>query len=311
MQWVMVRSNGAETAGLVLDGSVHLLESGTRLIDLLGDDGQRLHEAAHRATEDPSDITDYATSELGPPLVPPQLRDFLTFLGHLKNARGVTDDQLDPGWHQIPTFYFSNTASIVGPRDPVHISPGAQNFDYELEVAAIIGREGSNLHPDEAEAHIAGYMIFNDWSARDVQRHEQALNLGPAKGKDSASTLGPLFVSADELAPYRRGNSFGLEMRGYVNGELLSRGSMDEMNWSFGEMVAYASRGTRVVPGDAICSGTVPTGCLLELRNTAAEGHQPSWLQPGDVVRLEIDHLGATEQRVLAAPETPRLRTGF
>ena len=100
-------------------------------------------------------------------------------------------------------------------------------------------------------------------------------------------------------------------MRGYVNGELLSRGSMDEMNWSFGEMVAYASRGTRVVPGDAICAGTVPTGCLLELRNTAAEDHKPSWLQPGDVVRLEINHLGATEQRVLAAPETPRLRTGF
>ena len=312
MRWVMYQSgDGDERAGLVLDGNIHGLASGTAVIDLLGDDGERMDAAAQQARESPSEVVAYATATLGAPIRPRQIRDCLTFLQHLRNARAAIGGELDPGWEQIPAFYFSNTTGVLGPRDDVAISPGCEQFDYELEIGAVIGREGADLHPDEAASHICGYTIFCDWSARDLQMHEMKLMLGPAKGKDGANTVGPMLVTADELEPYRSGPSYHLEMKGFVNGELVSQGHWDQMDWSWGEVLAYASRGTRLLPGELIGSGTVPTGCLIE--HWAMNGPEKfrGWLQPDDVVRLEVEQLGAIEQRVVAALPVHRLRTGF
>ncbi len=242
---------------------------------------------------------------------PRQLRDFLAFLDHLRNARSGLGQGIEKEWEEIPAFYFSNTTAVVGPNDPVPISPGCTMFDYELEVAAIIGTEGADLHPDTAAEHIVGFTIFGDWSARDLQMHEMKLGLGPAKGKDGANTLGPMLVTCDELEDFRQGNSYHLEMNGYVGDELVSHGWMDQMDWSWGEIVAYASRGTRILPGEAICSGTVPTGCLLERFALGGPAEFRGWLQPGDVVRLDVAELGATRQEILPAPPVHRLRSGF
>lgn len=312
MRWVMTkRDDGTERAGLVMDGKIHLLADDTRIIDLLGDDGEKMDAAAERAREEPGDIIEFDSADLAPPVRPPQIRDFLTFLDHLRNARKAAGIELDQAWNEIPAFYFSNTTGVVGPYDPVAISPGCERFDFELEIASIIGKAGSNLHPDEAEGHIAGFMIFNDWSARDLQMHEMRLSLGPSKGKDGANTLGPMLVTPDELEPHRKGNSYHLEMKGFVNDELVGHGFMDQMDWSWGEIVAYASRGTTVRPGEAICSGTVPTGCLFEHFAVGGEENFRGWLQPGDIITLEVEGLGTTRQEVLPSPEVHRLRTGF
>jgi 2-keto-4-pentenoate hydratase/2-oxohepta-3-ene-1,7-dioic acid hydratase in catechol pathway len=312
MRWVMYEtSNGAEAAGLVMDGKIHGLGEGSRVLDLLGDDGEKLDAAAEKAREQPTEVIELDGAHLGPPVRPPQIRDFLTFLDHLRNARKAIGAEIDQAWNEIPAFYFSNTTGVIGPYDPVAISPGSGQFDYELEIASIIGKAGANLDPDEAEQHIAGFMIFNDWSARDLQIHEMKLSLGPSKGKDGANTLGPMLVTRDELEPFRKGNSYHLEMKGFVNDELVSHGFMDQMDWSWGEIVSYASRGTTVLPGEAICSGTVPTGCLIE--HFAVDGPEKfrGWLEPGDVVTLEVEGIGTTRQEVLPSVEVHRLRTGF
>jgi 2-keto-4-pentenoate hydratase/2-oxohepta-3-ene-1,7-dioic acid hydratase in catechol pathway len=191
----------------------------------------------------------------------------------------------------------------------VRISPGCEQFDYELEVAAIIGRGGSDIAPDDAWSHIAGFMIFCDWSARDLQLAEMALNLGPAKGKDGANTLGPALVTVDELVDHRSGGSYALAMRGWVNDELVSEGSMDQMDWHWADIVAYASRGCDLVAGDAICSGTVPTGCLMEHYASNGPDKFRGWLHPGDVVRLEVEGLGEVRQEVHPAVPVHPLRT--
>lgn len=311
MRWVMYQSSsGAECAGLVMDGKIHGLGEGSSVIDLLGDDGEKMDAAAELAREKPHEVVDLDGARLGPPVRPRQIRDFLTFLDHLRNARKAIGGEIDQAWNEIPAFYFSNTAAVVGPYDPVEISPGCERFDYELEIAAIIGKEGSDLHPDEAAEHIAGFTIFNDWSARDLQMHEMKLTLGPSKGKDGANTFGPMLVTPDELEPYRKGNSYHLEMRAYVNDEQVSQGYWDQMDWSWGEIISYASRGTKVLPGDAICSGTVPTGCLIEHFAVDPDNFR-GWLKPGDIVRLEVDQLGSTRQEVLPSRPVHRLRTGF
>jgi len=311
MRWVMYRAGaGEERAGLVLDGSIHGLDPGTRVIDLLGDDGERMDTAAQQAREKPSEVVALDGATLGPPVRPTQIRDCLTFLQHLRNCRAALGGEIDPAWDEIPGFYFSNTTAVIGPYDPVSISPGCEQFDYELEVGAIIGREGGDLSPDEAAEHIAGFVIFCDWSARDLQMHEMRLGLGPAKGKDGNNTVGPMLVTVDELEPFKTGPSYHLEMKGFVNGELVSHGFMDQMDWSWGEILSYASRGTRLLPGELVGSGTVPTGCLME--HFAVDGPDKfrGWLQPGDVVRLEVEELGAIEHQIQAAKPVHRLRTG-
>jgi fumarylacetoacetate (FAA) hydrolase len=185
-----------------------------------------------------------------------------------------------PEWYQLPVFYFSNPAAVSGPDDRIAFPPESSAWDYELEAAAIVGSGGA----------IAGFTIMNDWSARDLQKMEMAVGLGPAKGKDFATTLGPVLVTPDELGDLR------LEMLARVNGEERSRGNLGDIHWPWHELAAHAARNTRLLAGDVLGSGTVGTGCILE----HGDGR---WLRPGDVVELEVEGIGVLRNVVGAGPE--------
>ena len=299
MRWVTYRStDGTERPGLLRDGRVHGLD-GTLLA--LIESG--LAAAAELAVAAPVEVVELADVRVVAPIPrPPSVRDFLSFEEHLRNAvRALGRREPPPVWFEQPVFYFSNPAATRGPDEEIPISPGCEAFDYEVEVAAIVGRAGSDLTPADAEAHIAGYTIFCDWSARDVQRRESTIGLGPAKGKDGATSIGPALVTPDELESFRSGKGYRLAMRASVNGRDLGGGSWADIHWSFGQMLAYASRGTRLLPGDVIGSGTVGTGCLLELSGLHGVERYP-WLQPGDVVTIEVEQLGAITGRIVPGP---------
>jgi 2-keto-4-pentenoate hydratase/2-oxohepta-3-ene-1,7-dioic acid hydratase in catechol pathway len=290
MRWVSYRSeDGSVRPGLLVDNQVHGLEPSETLLGLI--ESGELAGAAERATANPA--VDVASVQLLAPIPrPPSVRDFLSFEEHLRNAvNALGGAQIPPVWYEQPVFYFTNPAAIRGTGEEIPVSPGSAAFDYEVEVAAVIGRAGSDLRPDEAEAYIAGYTIFCDWSARDLQRREQTIGLGPAKGKDSATSIGPLLVTPDELEPYRSGKGYDLQMRASVNGKDYGGGNWADIHWSFGQMLAYASRGTQLLPGDIIGSGTVGTGCILELSGVHGAERYP-YLQPGDTVSVEISQLG-------------------
>jgi 2-keto-4-pentenoate hydratase/2-oxohepta-3-ene-1,7-dioic acid hydratase in catechol pathway len=293
MRWsTYAEADGTERAAVWRDGLLHPTQES--LIALLDGD---LRAAAEEAWKRPG--VDPATVRLLPPIPrPPSVRDFMAFEEHVVTASAAIGLTVDPLWYRQPVFYFTNPAALRGAHDPVPVSPGSAAFDYELEVAAVIGREGADLSPAEAVEHIAGYLLFCDWSARDLQGEEMKLNLGPAKGKDSASSCGPWMLTPDELPA-------AAAMTASVNGRSYSTGSLDALYWSFGEMIAYASRGTRVLPGDLIGSGTVGTGCILELSRVHGADAYP-YLVPGDRVRLEVDGLGAIDAPVTAgAPVRP------
>lgn len=299
---------GDDRVGLVDGESVHGAEPGVTLLDLL--DAGDLRGAGERAAASPSETVPLAGLTLRAPLQPRSIRDCTGFLQHLRNCQGAADIPVDERHDQFPAFYFSNVAAVVGPHDDVPISPGSERFDYELEVCAVIGRPGSTIALDQAESHIAGYMLLCDWSARDLQMNEMALRLGPAKGKDGTNTLGPMLVTPDEIAPYRSRNAFDLGMTGYVNGELVSEGRWDSIDWGFPDMISYTSRGTHLRPGDVIGSGTVPSGCLFEHFALDPGGFR-GWLQPGDEVRLVVEHLGDIRQRVVAGVKAEPLSSGY
>jgi 2-keto-4-pentenoate hydratase/2-oxohepta-3-ene-1,7-dioic acid hydratase in catechol pathway len=239
--------------------------------------------------------------------VPPSLRDFYAFEQHVRTARQRRGLEMDEDWYQLPVFYFSNPRALVGDGANVAVPPGCNELDYELEVAAIVGRGGADLSPVNAESHIAGYCVMNDWSARDIQRREMKLSMGPVKGKDFATTLGSLLVTPDELEPFRAARSYDLAMTASVNGREYSRASLADIYWSFGEMLAYASRGTQVVAGDVIGSGTCGTGCILELSLVHGSDAYP-WLRPGDVVELGVERLGTIRNRIVAGSALTPLR---
>jgi 2-keto-4-pentenoate hydratase/2-oxohepta-3-ene-1,7-dioic acid hydratase in catechol pathway len=279
---------------VVAGAEVHVLRGVSSLLSLLGDDGARLVQAADRAMADPEDVLPLSAVRLRAPVpVPPSIRDFYAFEQHVKTSRAVRGMDMDPLWYELPVFYFSNPHAVLGPCDPVAAPHGSAALDYELEVAAVVGRGGSDISPARGEAHIAGFTIMNDWSARDLQAKEMQLLLGPAKGKDFATSLGPFLVTPDEL------DGWDLAMTATVNGEEWSRGNLADLHWGFGEMVAYASRGARVAPGDVIGSGTCGTGCILELSLVHGADRYP-WLRPGDVVELSVDRLGALQTAVIS-----------
>jgi 2-keto-4-pentenoate hydratase/2-oxohepta-3-ene-1,7-dioic acid hydratase in catechol pathway len=298
--WVSFEADGRRQVGVADGDRLFPLPRPSGLLELLGDDGTRLRDAADQARrEQPIDL---AGVRLLPPVPrPPSIRDFMSFEDHVVTASAAIGLTVDPLWFEQPAFYFSNPSALLGARDPVAVSPGSSAFDYELEVAAVIGREGADLTPDEASDHIAGYVLFCDWSARDLQGREMTLNLGPAKGKDSASSCGPWMLTADALDP-------AATMTASVNGRPCSSGRLDSLYWSFPEMVAYASRGTRVVPGDLIGSGTVGTGCLLELSRVHGSEAYP-WLTPGDRVTLEVSGLGVIDTTLTPGRPVRPLRT--
>jgi fumarylacetoacetate (FAA) hydrolase len=204
-----------------------------------------------------------------PVLRPPSIRDFSAFEQHVRNAGARTGRSVPSEWYEQPVFYFSNPASVYGPEAVVPYPAGSSELDYELEVAAIVGAEG----------RIGGFTIFNDWSARDLQLAEMRVGLGPAKGKDFATSLGPVVVTPDELGDLR------LEMVARVNGEERSRGNLGDMYHSWDSIVAHAAQNTQLLPGDVLGSGTVGGGCILE----HGDGR---WLEPGDVVELEVEGIG-------------------
>jgi len=304
MRWMTFRDlDGAARVGRLIDDRLHALPRGTALLGLLGDDGERLATAGEQAEHDPESVVDPESVQILAPIPkPPTVRDFYAFEQHVRTARQRRGLEMDPDWYQLPVFYFSNPYAVVGPDIDVPIAPGSSEMDFELEVAAVVGRSGSNLHPDRAEPHIAGYCVMNDWSARDIQRREMKLSMGPVKGKDFATTLGPMLVTPDELGSARTGPAFDLTMSASVNGREYSHASLADVHYSFAEMLAYASRGTRIEPGDIIGSGTCGTGCILELSLVHGADAYP-WLQPGDVVELSVERLGTLRNRV--APATP------
>ncbi|MCX5262671.1 fumarylacetoacetate hydrolase family protein [Streptomyces sp. NBC_00199] len=250
-----------------------------------------------------------------PPLQPPTVRDFVTFEEHVEGVRRSVDGVggVPEAWYDAPTFYFTNPYAVVGAHDDVPVPPGSEVLDFELEVAAVIGREGRDLTPEQARNHIVGYTVFNDWSARDLQSREMQVRLGPCKGKDTAATLGPYLVTADELEPFRDADGFlRLALTASVNGEVVGEDLLSNMSWTFEEMVAYASRGTVVRPGDVLGSGTCGNGgCLAELWGVRGEQSPPP-LKPGDTVTLTVEGIGAVSNTVVAggkpAPLPPARR---
>jgi fumarylacetoacetate (FAA) hydrolase len=214
---------------------------------------------------------------LAPVRRPPSVRDFYAFEEHVRNARAVTGrGEVVPEWYELPVFYFSNPAAIYGPDDEIPYPEGSQALDSELEVAAVMGADGA----------IGGFTVMNDWSARDLQRKEMKVGLGPAKGKDFATSLGPVLVTPDELGDLR------LEMVARVNGEERSRGNLGDMYHSWEAIVAQAARNTELRAGDVLGSGTVGSGCILE------HGDE-RWLQPGDEVELEVEGIGLLRNRIV------------
>lgn len=237
--------------------------------------------------------------QFGPPILsPPSFRDFYAFEQHVGTMWKRRDMEIPQAWYRLPIFYFSNVSEIRGPGDPVWAPRGSSELDYELEVAALVDTPVRDLDARRGEEAIGGYCILNDWSARDLQREETTVRLGPAKGKDFASSIGPWLVTPDELADVRSGTGYDLAMTASVNGQELSRGAWASSHFSFGEMVERASADARLRPGDLLGSGTVGTGCLLEIRDERLG----RYLEAGDTVTLAVERLGELSAPVVERP---------
>ena len=243
----------------------------------------------------PTFMSDNVHSFCPPIQHPPTFRDFYAFEQHVKTCREKRGAKMPPEWYEAPVFYFSNPGSLIGHEAVVRAPQGCKELDYELELGIIIGKGGKDIPAEKAWEHIAGFTIINDFSARDLQRKEMAVGLGPAKGKDFATAVGPMLVTTDEFAdkisPEGR---IDLEMTARVNGRELSRGNAKSMHFTWPQIVAHASRDAELYTGDLIGSGTVGTGCILELGPENTGG----WLKPGDVVELEIERLGVLKNSV-------------
>jgi fumarylacetoacetate (FAA) hydrolase len=237
---------------------------------------------------------------LAPLAQPPSIRDFFAFEAHVRDSR--PDRTVDPGWYEQPVFYFTNPAVVRGPEESIRPPAGTRCLDYELEVGCVIGRESTDLDPeDPATLDVgAGFTILNDWSARDVQAREMKQNIGPSKSKDFATSLGPVRVTPDELPDAGSGRPKAA-MRARVNGETWSEGQLADIHFSWPRLLAYASQDSLLLAGDVLGSGTVGTGCILELRTCGLRDTR-HWLRAGDVVELEVEGLGVLRNTVAARP---------
>ena len=248
---------------------------------------------------------------LAPVPHPTSCRDGYAFRQHVAAARRNRNVPMIEEFDQYPIFYFTNHNSITGPGAIEFMPDHFQKLDFELEAAIVIGKKGRNIRAAEADEYIAGYMVMNDWSGRTLQMEEMVLNLGPAKGKDFATSIGPYLVTPDEMEPYlcptkagHVGKQYKLAMKAFVNGIQVSEGNFADMDWTFAELIERASYGVDIYPGDVIGSGTVGTGCFLELNGTGLlsdKNYQVQWLQPGDKVVMEMELLGRLENTVKKA----------
>ena len=239
---------------------------------------------------------DLNDAHLLPPVPSPtSFRDFYAFEQHVKAARKLRGLDMNPDWYKIPIFYFSNTTSLYGHKEEIPYPKETKELDFELELAVLIANGGKNIDKKDANEFIAGYTILNDWSARDLQREEMQMNLGPAKGKDFANSFGPYMVTPDELNNNWENDKMNLRMTCHLNDKLISDGNTNDLYHSFPTMIQRASMNVDLKPGDYIGSGTVGTGCILELRPETTGG----WLKRGDTIRLEIDNIGILENTII------------
>lgn len=299
MRFATARTEAGRTvAGVVSGDGLHPLPDGSTVLDLVGAGLPAALAAGAEATA--GTPLDLDRVRLLPPLRPPAVRDFVAFEEHVEGVRRSIDHAagVPDAWYDAPAFYFTNPAALIGAHDDVAVPPGCAAFDFECEVAAVA----------TADATVFGYTVLNDWSARDLQAREMQVGLGPAKGKDSASTLGPWLVTADELEPYRDADGFlALEMRVSVNGTPVGHDLLSNMGWPFEELLAHAARGTRLRDGDVLGSGTCGNGgCLAELWGLRGRRDPPP-LQPGDVVEMTVEGIGTLRNTVVAGPDPATL----
>jgi fumarylacetoacetate (FAA) hydrolase len=311
MKLVSYKTEDREHLGVYIKGHIYNLNSCDKLIpdnmnEFLGG-GDELMEHAKRVNEDLRSGKMQGKEELFYELIAPvphptSCRDGYAFRQHVAAARRNRKVDMIPEFDQYPIFYFTNHNAIQGPGEIECMPDHFQKLDFELEVAVVLNKKVRNIKAEDADNYIAGYMIMNDMSARTLQMEEMLLNLGPAKGKDFSTVIGPWLVTPDELEQYKTspkpghtGNAYNLQMKCVVNGKEVSSGNMADMDWTFAEIIERCAYGCDVLPGDVIGSGTVGTGCFLELNGTGLLNdpqYQTQWLQPNDLVEMEITGLG-------------------
>ena len=319
MKLVSYKTEDLEHLGIFYNGHIYNLNSLNHVIpDRMSEflnGGAPLMEAAHQAFKylksNQQDIKEEIFFELIAPIPhPTSLRDAYAFKQHVATARKNRGLDMIPEFDQFPIFYFGNHHAINGPGEIICMPDHFQKLDFELEVAIVINKKGRNIKVAEADDYIAGYMIMNDFSARTLQMEEMKLNLGPAKGKDFATSIGPWLVTKDELEAFKVstnsnhvGNSYQLNMECWVNDKLISKGDFASMNWTFAEIIERVSYGCDIYPGDVIGSGTVGTGCFLEINGTEKlenSDYKEQWLQPNDRIELRVQGLGILSNIIIA-----------
>lgn len=283
-------------------GGLPLDPDGVDLLDVLEhwDEAEAILRDAASAEDVVTHPRDEATL-LAPLPWPPTVRDFYAFEEHVARSWKRRGQDVPEAWYEVPAFYFSNPSAVVGPDAPVAAPRGSRALDYELEVAWTVDRPLRNPSVRKAEEAILGLTILADWSARDLQKREMTVGLGPSKGKDFATSLGPALVTVDELADRRTDGAFDLAMEARVDGEVLSRGNLKDLHWSLAEMTAHAAQDVTLYPGEVLGTGTVGTGSLLDL------GREPGdYLEPGSVVELEVERLGVLRTPIVDRRDLPR-----
>jgi fumarylacetoacetate (FAA) hydrolase len=325
MKLVTYRLQNGERTGILLENAIIDMERGRRETGNVGmkgdalpkdmvsflrggeasmDDARRVEAWGRGQAIDGTTIIDVKEVTLAAPVPrPTSMRDGYAFRQHVEAARRNRGVEMIPEFDEIPIFYFTNHQAVYGPGDVPVLPMHLDKLDFELEVAIVIGKQGRNIKAADADAYVAGYTVMNDWSARAMQMHEMKLNLGPAKGKDFATSIGPWLVTREELAPYRIetpvGEKYDLEMTCEINGTEVSRGNVKDMSWTFAQIIERASYGVTLYPGDVIGSGTCGTGCFLELNGSKV--YDPAWwLKIDDVVDCSIAHLGSLVNKVVA-----------
>ena len=302
MRFVRARTADGPRLGVLQDDGVVLLSSFEGdLAAHYGDDGTRLRELGELIARSPAGEHQLAELDLLAPVEPTSMRDFMAFEEHVLPSWRAAGLTRGPDiWYRQPIGYFSNVATLRGPRDPIEIPGGTSKLDFELEVAAVLGRPAKSVTPEQAGELIAGYLVLCDWSARDVQAAEMDGRLGPFKGKDFGSSLGSVFVTPDELGDRRSGSGYDLRMTSQVNNRRYGTDVWSSAYWSFDELVSYASWNSVVEQGALIGSGTCQGGCILELSTRHSPQEYP-WLADGDQVVLSIELLGDIRAQVVAA----------
>ena len=319
MKLVSYLHNGATKLGAVVEEELYSLQAVNEhlpndLITFLQLEDEVRHETEKKllsmvaAATLIAPVKDYIL--LAPVPRPTSCRDGYAFRQHVEAARRNRGVEMIKEFDQYPIFYFTNHNAIQGPGPITCMPDHFQQLDFELEIAIVIGKEGKNIKAKDADKYIAGFTIMNDLSARKLQMEEMLLNLGPAKGKDFSTVIGPWLVTSDELANFlvpakqgHVGNNYNLSMKCWVNDQLVSSGNVKDMDWTFAEIIERCSYGVTMYPGDVIGSGTVGTGCFLELNGTGKfnnPDYTAQWLQPNDVVTMQIDGLGTLTNTIQA-----------